>query len=155
MKGNVCPRCGHNRTSNAVICMRCGLAFDKSQKAPTSGRTSGEKAFLIALPAIICFVGLLIWMLPPPTASQKAARAEDDLRRTACQNAENFIRVLLKAPKTAEFDNCSFSRGEKGKLNILVDVTAQNSFGARLTKTWRLFGDSNGNIVGFDTAALQ
>ncbi len=50
----------------------------------------------------------------------------------ACQEQ---VRGRLKAPKTAEFDNvvAGLSTKDSGKVVVVGKVTAQNSFGAKLT----------------------
>ena len=86
-----------------------------------------------------CFT--LIASLPKPTPQQQAAnKATSDelgLRVRGERLTREYISKFLKAPKDAEFSDVTVKAIDTQVVFVTGDVTAQNSFGARLTNPFQ------------------
>lgn len=61
--------------------------------------------------------------------------------------AQNAVKDQLKAPASATFDNIKMMKDKNGSVLITGTVDVQNSFGAKLRKTFMVTVDSNKNVI--------
>lgn len=105
--------------------------------------------------AVLLLIGLAFGIYVALAGDDDGGESADEevSRFGACLAAEDFIRDRLKAPSTADFQNCLdvgvIRTGNRWKLEGHVD--AENSFGAKLRNRYVIVLDY---IVGRDVWRL-
>lgn len=127
-----CRECGSMVSNAAKSCVRCG--------APTRRRLSGG-AFLVVLIAL-GGAAILLAQVNAPSQNAKSTLVSEQSReeraRDACFMAQQYVKMILKSPKTAEFGDCfgdsKVSLAGTGPIRYRVEgfVDSQNSFSAMI-----------------------
>jgi hypothetical protein len=94
------------------------------------------QAFLVMFGVIIVVLLLVNWS----AESKRSVPGSKDLRLEACYMAQQFVEQRLKAPSTAEFQNCydvTVSFYEPDTYIVPSYVDSQNGFGAMLRSEYR------------------
>lgn len=82
--------------------------------------------------------GFLVFLLSDSPSPMPKAQTPEELSRTACYMAQEYVKGVLKAPKTAEFSDCigdtsvSEEVGKPGRYRVIGLVDSQNSFSAMI-----------------------
>jgi RNA polymerase subunit RPABC4/transcription elongation factor Spt4 len=157
-----CKDCGRDVSTAAKACPNCGR---KVENAWTE-----IKAFLgfvfIGIPALVVGLAFCAGPTRPPAASHQLTRLENDglvaegpgSVVAACAVAQALTRESLKAPATAKFQTCGdtdVTFFHDGGFVVIVEVDAQNSFGALLRSRYRVeFGKKDGKLTVADFSEL-
>jgi hypothetical protein len=133
--------------SGFVYCGACGGLFVKNAKScPICGkpRVKGiNQKQVVGLVVICLMMGLLVlWcssgsLTTTPQQKDQKAQSYCENRRTAYYMSQEFVKMSLKAPSSAEFPRMEDSEVSVNYLgdcthDVRAYVDAQNSFGAKI-----------------------
>ena len=120
-----CRECRRQVSSSAKQCVHCG--------APTKAKLGGGAVIL----TLFTIGGLLYLLSDRPKTAPKPETAEE-IARTACYMAQEYVKMVLKAPKSAEFADC-YRQSAIAKIGtspaqyrVRGYVDAQNAFSAMI-----------------------
>ncbi len=107
--------------------------------------------------ALVVPLGLVAFFnaMPKPQPRQltpEEARAEELASRAyaLCAMGEHDVKVRLKVPSTATFENCmraDWGVRDNGTVFVRFTVNAQNEFGAMLAKRYRVWETKPGGAI--------
>ena len=162
-----CIKCGADMSSSQVFCSACGANNSKEKN-----KKGGKKLLvaIIAAIAVICLATLSFTTILPKAFGgverylekgnyQKAysiAKGDDEKLKVVAENAAAYCSAItvdnLKDPDSFQLRDCFYNENiyEDGEfvIDIVLEVSAKNSYGGRVSNFWLYsWDDDESDIV--------